>query len=358
MNLAILNDATKERLRRYAPKIGYPIFYLFCFIVFLSWTFPYDKLKERLVATFNAEQRAATTPQELSIEELGPSFVTGVEAIGIRLVSPSHDPKKPNASLLIDKARARISLLGLLVGNKNVTFSVEAFDGAAEGSFADSGKARAIDLTFDGMDLAHVATITESAGFPLAGRLYGTLKLDLPEGKASKANGTIDLEVREMFAGDDKGLTIKTQLGPFTLPRLKIGHFVIAGEAKDGVLKLSKIGASGGDVDVVGDGRVQLRERATDAHLDVNLKFKINDTYRMKDDKTQLLFGTPDGKQKPMIEMTPDMARAKTADGYYALRIGGTLAKPVPQSASGGAPSTSSAPTAPSFGAPSGDRLQ
>ena len=28
-----------------APKIGFPLFYLFCLLLFVSWTFPYEKLK-------------------------------------------------------------------------------------------------------------------------------------------------------------------------------------------------------------------------------------------------------------------------------------------------------------------------
>ena len=41
-----------------------------------------------------------------------------------------------------------------------------------------------------------------------------------------------------------------------------------------------------------------------------------------------------------MLEMDPRMAKSKTADGYYGLRIGGTLAKPDPQPSGGGVSST------------------
>ena len=146
----------------------------------------------------------------------------------------------------------------------------------------------------------------------------------------------MNLEIRDMFAGNAKELTVKTPLGPFTLPRLKVGNFNVTGEAKEGILKITKVGASGGDVDVNGDGRVQLREVATDAHLEVNLKFKINDGYRSKNDKTKMLFGAPGAKEKPMLEMDPRMAKSKTADGYYGLKVGGTLARPDPQPAGGG----------------------
>ena len=333
-----MNDVMKERLKRIAPKVGYPIFYLFCLVVFLSWTFPYEKLKERIVTTFNAQQRTSSSPQELQIEELDSSWLTGVKAKGVKLIAPSADPTKPPTEIKIDEASARISLLGLLIGNKDVSFRLEAFGGVVKGVFEDSGKERNIELTFDDVDMSKIDAIAANVGFPLEGKLVGTLKLQLPEGKASKGNGTVALEIKDMYAGNAKELTVKTPLGPFTLPRLKVGNFAVTGDAKDGILKITKVGASGGDVDVNGDGRVQLREVATDAHLEVNLKFKINDGYRNKNEKTKMLFGAPGAKEKPMLEMDPRMAKSKSSDGYYGLRIGGTLAKPDPQPSGGGTP--------------------
>jgi len=344
-----VNDVVRERLRKWAPRVGYPLFYVFCVIVFLGVTFPYEKLKERIVTQFNAQQRTSSSPQELQIEELDSSFLTGVKAKNVKLISPSADPTKPPTEIKIDEARARISLLGLLVGNRDVSFRIDAFDGTVKGNFEDSGKERQVELTFDGVDLSKVDAIAANVGFPLEGRLFGTLKLQLPEGKASKGNGSVALEIREMFAGNAKELTVKTPLGPFTLPRLKIGAFTVNGEAKDGVMKITKLGASGGDVDVSGDGRVQMREVATDAHLDMNLKFKINDSYRNKNDKTKMLFGAPGAKEKPMLEMDPKMAKSKTSDGFYAYRITGTLAKPQPEAAGGGGGGTISPSVGPTF---------
>ncbi len=322
-----MNEALKARLKRLAPKVGYPVFYLFCLLIFLSWTFPYETLRDRIVATFNAQQRSALHPQELRIDELDSSFFTGIKAKGVRLVTPASDPEKPPVELKIDEARARISLLGLLIGNRNVSFRLEAFDGVIKGSYEDSGKQRSIEVEFEGVDVGKVEPIAAQAGFPLTGRLNGTLNLQLPEGKATKGNGGVNLEIRDMQAGNEKELTVKTPLGPFTLPRLKVGNLTVNGEAKDGVLKVTKMAASGGDVDVNGDGRVQLREVATDALLDVSLKFKINDAYRTKNDKTKMLFGSPGSKEKPMLEMDPKMARSKQGD-FYSLHIRGNLGKP------------------------------
>lgn len=328
----------KERLKRLAPRLGYPAFYLLCFVVFLLWTFPWDKVRDRVVAQFNAQQRTSSNPSELRIEELDSHWLTGVKAKGVKLVSPPMEPGKPPVEIKIDEARARVAVLGLLVGNTDVSFAIDAAGGSVKGTFESSSKQRVVDLTFEDVDLARVEAIAQAVGFPLDGKLNGTLALTLPEGKASKASGAVNLEIKDMYAGGAKELTVKTPLGPFTLPRLKVGNFSVTGQANDGVLKLSKIGATGGDVDVAGDGRVQLREMATDAHLDVNLKFKVNDAYRSKNDKTKMLFGTPGGKEKPMLEMDPKMASSKTQDGFYQLRITNTLAKPDVKPAGGGVP--------------------
>lgn len=338
----------KERLRRWGPKAGYPLFYLFCLVIFLSWTFPYEKLRDRIVAQFNATQKNVAQPQELQIDDLDSSFLTGVKAKGVRLKSPSPEAGKPPSVISIDEARARISLLGLLVGNKDISFRLDAFDGVIKGSYEDSGKNKDIEIEIDAVDVARIDAIATNIGFPLDGKLVGTIKLAMPEGKATKANGTINLEIKELNAGTAKELTVKTGMGPFTLPRLKVGNFTITGEAKDGVLKLSKVSATGGDVELSGDGKVQLRDVAAESHLDANLKFKINDSYRNKNDKTKLLFGSPGSKEKPMIEMDPKMSRAKSADGYFGLRVGGSLARPdVQPSAAAATPSKSAGTTVP-----------
>jgi type II secretion system protein N len=336
-----VNPIWRERLKKLAPKLGYPAFYLFCLGIFLSWTFPYDKLKERIVAQFNAQQRTASNPQQLEVDDLDSHWITGVKAKGVRLIQPSKEADKPPTVIAIDEARARISLLGLLVGNRNVSFRIDAFDGVIKGTYEESSKEREIEVTFEDVDVARVDAIAANAGFPLDGKLNGELKLLLPEGKASKGNGTVNLEIKEMAAGKGTEFTVKTPMGPFTLPKAKIGTFTITGEAKDGKLTLSKIASSGGDLDLAGDGRVQLREVATDANLDVNLKFKVNDSYRGKNEKTKLLFGTPGGKDKPMVDM---MLKSKTNDGFYNLRVGGTLGNPKPDMS--GPPSLGGGPKA------------
>lgn len=344
----------KERIKKHWPKVVFPLFYLACFLTFVSWTFPFDRVKERIVVAFNAQQSKGISgaPQQLSIDELSSYWLSGVRARGVRLKGSPAKAGEAAPELVIDEARARVAILPLLIGHKNVAFGLDAFDGTIKGTFEDHGSIRTVEVEVDNVDVGKISVLTEQLGFPLSGRLTGKLALDLPEGKASKAGGSVHFEIQELSAGTAKELALKTPMGPFTLPRLSVGTLVIDGTATNGVLKIAKVGATGKDIELDGDGRVQLRELATDAQIDVGVKLKINDGYRGKNEKTTTLFGKPGGGGPPaIIELDPKMSRAKTSDGFYAFRVRGTLAKPdfAPGSGAGNVPGLS---TSPPTGAP------
>ena len=340
-----MNEKWKERIRNILPKVGFPIFYVVSFFVFASWTFPYDKLKERLVAAFNAEQKASGAQQELQIDELTSSWVTGVKATGVRLLSLSPEPGKPPIETKIDVAKGRISLLPLLIGHKDVSFDLEAFGGEIDGSFNDLGKDREVEVELKSVDIGKVEPLTATLGLPMEGKLSGTVKLLMPEGKASKASGSIRLEAADVALGDGKA-KLK---GALALPRLVVGTLSFEGDAKEGKLSITKFAASGKDVDLSGEGRIQMRELATESLCDVNVKFKINDAYRNKSDITKSLFGAPGSNAPALFELAdPKVKQAKRPDGSYAFHVRGLLGRPEfePQPNAGGAatPSTPASP--------------
>jgi type II secretion system protein N len=327
----------KERLKKYAPYAIYPLFYVVCLAIFAALTFPYDKLKERIVGSFNAQQRATNGTQELQIDDLSSYWLTGVKATGIKLLSLPTEPGKPPGELKIDEARVRVSILSAMVGNQDVSFKLNAFGGEVSGSYGVHGKDKDVDVTIDGVDLSQVEPITSTLGVPVEGRLSGTVKIAMPEGKASKASGAVSLEAKDVAIGDGKAKIMRA----LALPKLNVGALSLAGDAKDGVLKVSKLGAGGKDLELQGEGRVQMRELATESLLDVNLRFKINDAYRTKNDVTKSLFGAPGSNAPALFELAdPRIKGSKRPDGFYAWSARGQLGRPdfQPSSGGGGAP--------------------
>ena len=337
----------KDRLRKWGPRIGFPIFYLVTFLLFLTVVFPYDALRVRIVTTFNAQQRAAGAQQQLAIDEMGWYWFTGVRAKGIRLTSAPQEPGKPPTEIRIDDAKIRISILGLLLGRRDVTFRLETLGGVVDGEYEERGKDRNDEVNLDGVELKQVDALTQALGLPVEGHISGNITLAMPEGKASKGSGTVTLEATDVAIGDGKA-KLK---GALEMPKLSVGTLTFNAEAKDGVLKVTKFSAGGKDLELNGDGKVQMRELATESNLDINLKFKINDGFRGKSDITKSLFGAPGSPKGGDVELfVPEMKKAKRSDGFYAFHVRGLLGKPgfEPQGTAGGASPTTA------FGNPGG----
>lgn len=342
----------KERLLKFAKYgglVGYPVFYLVSLMVFCALTFPYDKLKERIIATFNAQQKPGTQ-DELQIDELGGYWLSGVRVKGARLLSAPSDPTKPPSRIQIDEATVRYSMLGALVGDSDVNFDAYAFGGEASGSYDVHGKDRSIDVTLDTIDIGQLDPVVQLLGVPMQGKLGGTVRLTMPEGKMSKASGAISLEVKDLSVGDGKA-KIK---GALALPKLVVGTLTFSAEAKDGTLRVTKLVAGGKDVDVQGDGRITMREGVNDSLCDAQVRFKINDAYRNKNDITKSLFGTPGSSVPALFELAdPKVKQSKRADGFYAWTLRGPLGRLEFIPAGGGvAGGGMTLPANPGFGAP------
>ncbi len=317
----------KERLQKlvkYLPYVGYPLFYLVCLLVFAAATFPYDKLKERIVASYNAEQRETSSPRELQIDEMSGYWLTGVRMKGVRLLSPAAEPGKPPEKIQIDEAVVRYQMLPALIGNSDVNFDVYAFGGEVSGSYDVSGKDKTIDLTLDSVSLNEVEPITEAVGVPVQGHIDGTVRLKLPEGKLAKASGAIALEAGSVSVGDGKA-KLK---GALALPKIDVGTLTFNAEAKDGSVKITKLAAGGKDLELQGDGRITLRDSTNDSLCDAQVRFKINDAYRGKNDITKSLFGAPGSNAPALFELAdPKIKSSKRPDGFYAWTLRGSLGR-------------------------------
>ncbi|MFO0673623.1 MAG: type II secretion system protein GspN [Polyangiaceae bacterium] len=319
----------KERLKRLAPKLGYPLLYVVCLVVFATWVMPYARLRDRIVAQFNALQKPGAGAQELQIDELSSSWLTGLKAKGVHLFVASSDASKPPAELKVDEAKARVSILSALVGNRSVSFDVDAFDGHVEGSYSERGKDREVEVDIKGIELGQAEILAAMLSVPLEGKLTGTVKITMPEGKAAKGSGNVALELEGAAVGKGKEFELAVpNMGKLALPRLTIGNLTIQAEAKEGILRINKLAAGGKDLDLNGEGRIQMRELATDSIADINLTLKIADAYKTKNDKTKSIFGEP-GKSG-LLDFDPKVKQMKRPDGSYSVRLAGPLSKMQP----------------------------
>jgi type II secretion system protein N len=333
----------RPRLRRVLKGMGYPAFYTFSLFVFFGLTFPYDRLKSRVVAEFNSRQPAGAGTR-LEVDEMSGYWLSGVEAEGVKLTSPAapaEDGKPREARVVkIDEIHARVSLLRLLFGTLRISFGGDVFGGKLSGSTSDADGARSVDVELDAVDVGDLPAFREMVGLPLQGKLSGTIQLELPESKFSKAEGKIELTIVDLAIGDGKAKIRDT----IALPKLEAGELTLEASASEGRLKLDKLAANGKDIELDADGAIRLRDPVETSLAELSLRFKFSDAYKKKNDTTKALFGDPGSPIPGLFDLDPKNKRAKRPDGFYGFRLTGPLSKldaqPTPfGAASGAAPS-------------------
>ncbi|MGC4089778.1 MAG: type II secretion system protein GspN [Polyangiaceae bacterium] len=307
---------------------GYVNFYFDALALFAYLTFPYERVRDRIVNEFNARQ---TGPDalHLEIDSMGPYWFSGVQAKGIHLVSapkplaagtdPSSVPKP--SELTIEAAHGRIALLPLLIGSVRIVFGASALGGEISGETWESDGARHLEVELEALSLDKVSLLSEAVGLPLAGNLEGNVEFLLPEGKLAKADGKLQLKIKGLSAGDGKA-KIRDAIA---LPKVEAGDLTLEGESTAGQLKITNFGASGPDLELSADGSVRLRDPANSSMLSLSARFKFADRYTQKNDTTRALFGTPGSAVPGLFDLDPKAKRAKGPDGFYGWRVSGVL---------------------------------
>lgn len=361
------------RMKKLIPWIGYPIAYLFFFVCFAYWTFPYEKLKQKIIVGYAASQQGSPEPKRMQIGDVTWSWrFPGVVLKDVRLIgpkppaapdkppaldkSPGPDKKaKPRTVINIDEAYAGLSVLPLIAGARNVIFEVEGFGGGLSGEFETSPAATELSVQFDGVDPGQLPGLADALQLPLTGSLSGTVDVVLPEGKYALADGEADLQAEELEVGDG----VSKIRGMLALPTIRAGDLSIVATATQGRVKLERFDSEGPDLEVKAAGKLRLREPfALSSVEQIDLSFKFTDAYRDKDDVTRSLLGKPGTKQKGVIDLDPKVRRAKAPDGTYYWKASGRFAtlnfapsKPAPtpraKSAATGARATPNPPVRP-----------
>jgi type II secretion system protein N len=336
------------RVRKILRAAGYGAFYWFALAFFAYLTFPYERLRDRIISEFNAHQTGADA-MRLELDSLSSYWISGVEAKGIRLISPpkveataTEGATAPKPSVLsIESAHARVAMLPLLFASVRLSFGAEAFGGKVSGQTSESDGARRVELELEDLALAKATMLADIVGLPLAGTLGGTMEFVLPEGKLAKADGNVALKIQGLAVGDGKAKIRDT----IVFPKVDAGDLSLEGQATSGQLKLNNFSASGPDLEFAADGSVKLRDPMPTSLCTVSARFKFTDRFTGRNDTTRSLFGTPGSSVPGLFDLDPKNKRAKGPDGFYGWRVTGLLSQPqfTPYPTAGGGAGTTTA---------------
>jgi type II secretion system protein N len=334
----------KEKLLRALKLAPYPLFYFFCLLVFGYLTFPFDRMKDRILAEIAGQTKGTKGAPTVTIDRLDSYWLTGVSVEGLKVrFPPDESAAKQNAGfgafgmgaskpepekesvISVKEAHARARILNLLIGRVQLDFWASVFGGEVSGSAPAGSSKGDVSLKLEDVKLSEVEPLQTLLGVPIDGRVNGSLSLSPVDGKFSKATGRVDLSVKGLVVSDGK-TKIK---GLLAIPPAKVEEFALAGEADKGVLKITKLSANGPDLELDGDGKITLKDNWGDSVVDLYIKFRFTDAYRGKDATTKSILGEPGSAVPSLIDTSvPELKRAKRSDGFYGFHVFGKLKKP------------------------------
>ena len=186
-----LGNGVRKALR-YA---GFVLVALVVFVFALQLTFPYERVKDRVID-------ALSEKYDVLIGGVERGFVPGrLYFTGVQLRTRPATTEEPPSALFIERLEIDLGLLALVRGAASVNIDAKIGAGRLSGNITISKHGTKIDL--DGASLASGSLpMKEVIGLPMGGKLDLSVELDLPNepnkaGKVgpdwSKAEGRIDL---------------------------------------------------------------------------------------------------------------------------------------------------------------------
>ena len=289
--------------------MGYPMFFLVCFVFFAYQTFPYERLAARLV------QEAQALGYEIEIIDLTNSGLTGLTFENLRLVLPSEGEDSPALDVIFDELTVSTSLFSLVSDTKSYSFDAELAGGEADGDLVLGPDTMEVDAELDDINLEALPALRKFTKVPLAGTLNGEVALDMPS-EVAESTGSIEITIEGLNIGDGKSKLEIPGWGGLTLDKADAGNLELVATIEDGSAKIERATSHGKDLELDVLGNVRLLRPLKRSELNVMLRVKIQEAYKERS-----------AKVATMLELaSSELKAAQTADGAIQYTITGSFA--------------------------------
>jgi len=301
--------------------MGYPIFFLVCFVFFAYKTFPYDRLADRLI------QEAQSRGYELEIIDLTNSGLTGLSFENLRVTLPSEGEDAPPVDVVFEELTVSTSLFSLVSDTKSYNFDAELAGGEAEGELVLGEDNMEIDAELDDIDLEALPILRKFTKVPLAGTLNGEIALAMPS-EVAESTGNVEITIEGLHVGDGKSKLDIPGWGGLTLDKADAGNLELVATIEEGSANIERATSHGKDLELDVLGRVRLLRPLKRSELNLMLRVKIQDAYKNRS-----------AKVATMLELASSgIKAAQTADGAIQYIVAGSFASRLRPRAAGTQP--------------------
>jgi len=290
--------------------VCYPLFFIGCLLFFLVHGFPVH-----IVGDMITRQAERTLGMKMTIGEMSTLFPNGFEATEIRLVKEGKEGSLPLA-ISLSELSARISLLRLITGTKDVSFSSELLKGRIDGGFTLDGDKWSLRAKVAGLDLGKLNFWKDVIGQELSGKLSGNVKLDVDPKDIKASHGSIGLDIVQGKIGQGKAYGV-------AVPWIGLGKTEANLEIKKGKANIKAFKVSSDDIEANLDGYLLLQQKPENISAHCRLRFKPSDE-KLAEIRKQI-------PEELRSFLDNGLNRAKGKDGYFRYSIFGRIFGGKPQ---------------------------
>jgi type II secretion system protein N len=176
------------RALKIARIAGYVLLGFVTFLYALHYTFPYERIQDKVVEALASKYDVKIGGVERS------RFVPGRFALtSVRLQSRPSVAGQPVTTMFFERIEVDVAFLPLLGGKAEIGLDVSTGNGGMTGTISFAKKDLDVDLKMRKFPLGTLPGVADAVGLPLGGSGDGHIRLSLPKGDWSKATGNIRL---------------------------------------------------------------------------------------------------------------------------------------------------------------------
>ncbi len=298
----------KIPIKRILKWVGYPLFFVVCFVFFAYQTFPYDRLADRLV------QEARAKGYDLEIVDLTNAGLTGLTFESMRVVFPTEEEGSPPLDVIFDELTVKASMFSLMSDSKSYSFDAELAGGEADGDLTVGQDTLDVEAEMENIDLAAIPALRQFTKIPVAGILDGEVDLEMPS-DVGESSGGVEITIEGLKVGDGESQLEIPGWGGLTVDQADAGNLELVATIEEGTAKIEQAKSHGGDLKLDMLGSVRLLRPLKRSELDLMLRIKIEDAYKERSPKVATMFELASSGLKS----------AMTSDGAIQYAIAGSL---------------------------------
>lgn len=288
------------KLKKLAKWTGYPLFAIICFMMFLLWTFPFDKVKGKI-----QDELGKQFNLNVEMESLASSFPFGVQAENVTITSKDgHD----NLVFPITMEEIGIypSIISTLSGNPAFSLSASLFGGEINADIKTNQAEMKYDIKMDisEFDFSQIAYFKNAyKDFPVQGTMDIETDLSLDMKKIKESKGFLEMQIQNGSIGPGK-MT-------FELPKVRTGTLEARFVINNGKFEVEKFTQQSPDMQSDMRGFITLNKKLRYSRVNLDYRFKLSDDLVKKHDVFQLALSA--------------IKNAEGSDKYYYHTITGPI---------------------------------